>query len=157
MSFLIQALKYESFAHYFDLSDTELRAHRALIRTADKRPGFPCRVSLEDACLGERVLLIHHEHLPVESPYRASHAIYVRESAANKACGIDEVPELFRTRVLSLRAFDLDALIIDADVVVGAELERKLDSMLLNDAVAHIDIHFAKTGCFAARALHADS
>jgi len=157
MSFRIQALKYDSFAHYFGLSDAELRARRALMRTADKRPGFPCRVSLEDARLGERVLLIHHEHLPVESPYRASHAIYVRESAANKVCEIDEVPELFRTRVLSLRAFDSDALIIDADVVAGAELERKLEGMLINDAVAHVDIHFAKTGCFAARALRAEA
>ena len=155
MSFLIQALNYDSFAHYFGLSDGELRSHKALMRRADKRPGFPCRVSLEDARAGERVLLIHFEHLDAESPYRASHAIYVRESAVHKVCKANEVPELFRTRVLSLRAFDADALLIDADVVAGTEIEGKLDSMLINNAVAHVDIHFAKTGCFAARAIRA--
>jgi hypothetical protein len=68
MPFRIQALKYDSFGHYFDLPDAELRDHRALVRIADKKPGFPCRVSLEDAQLGERVLLIHFEHLSVDSP-----------------------------------------------------------------------------------------
>jgi len=152
MSFRIQALKYDSFASYFAMSDAQLRGHRALVRNADKKPGFPCRVSLEDAQLGERVLLIHFEHLSVDSPYRASHAIYVRESAVHRVCDVNEVPDLFRTRTLSVRAFDSNGLLVDADIVDGAELERRLDHMLVNESVAHVDIHFAKTGCFAARA-----
>lgn len=152
MPFRIRSLNYESFAHYFQMSETQLLQHRAVLRTADKRPGFPCRVSLEDARVGEQVLLVHFRHLDVDSPYRASHAIYVRKSATHKTCEVNEVPELFRTRLLSLRGFDSDALLLEADVVAGAELERRLDSMLANETVAHVDIHFAKTGCFGARA-----
>lgn len=155
MSFQIHALAYEPFARYFSMSAEELRARHALIRVADKRPGFPCRVSLEDAQIGERVLLINYEHLAATSPFRATHAIYVREAAADKTCEVGEIPELFRSRLISLRAFDSASMLLDADVVPGTEIEARLDDMLRTTTVAHVDLHFAKPGCFAARAFRA--
>jgi hypothetical protein len=153
MSFRIQALPYEPFARFFSMAGDELCAHRALIRTADKSPGFPCRVSLEDAHVGERVLLVNFEHLPIDSPYRATYAVYVRESAMQRTCARGEVPELFGTRLLSVRAFDTAQLVIDADVVQGSDLKSRIEAMLQNESASHVDIHFAKPGCFAARAV----
>ncbi|WP_331716765.1 DUF1203 domain-containing protein [Stenotrophomonas sp. MMGLT7] len=44
-------------------------------------PGFPCRVSLEEARVGEELLLLHHMHQPAHAPYRAAGPIYVRRGA----------------------------------------------------------------------------
>jgi hypothetical protein len=81
MDFRITGLPVDRFVPLFGLPDDELARHRAVRRVCDSRPGFPCRVSLEDAIPGESVLLVNYEHLPVDSPYRSSHAIYVRERA----------------------------------------------------------------------------
>ena len=90
MDFRITGLDAGRFSHLFGLSDAELARHRALRQTCDEKPGFPCRVSLEDAEPGESVLLVNFEHLPVDSPYRASHAIYVRESDTDRARSVLE-------------------------------------------------------------------
>ena len=52
-SFQISALPLETFAPFFDLDDTALAARGARRYVATKKPGFPCRVSLEDAEEGE--------------------------------------------------------------------------------------------------------
>lgn len=157
MSFRFHALDHEPFARYFSMRSEELRRERALLTVADARPGFPCRVSLEDAQIGERVLLVHFEHLAVESPFRASHAIYVREGARARAFAPGEVPELFQARQLSLRCFDADAMMIDAQLSDGRQLESALLSALQSTRVAHIDVHFAQPGCFGARVTRACS
>lgn len=155
MSFRFHALGYEQFTVYFAMSPQELRRHRAVLQIADKKPGFPCRVSLEDANIGERVLLLHFEHLPVESPFRASHAIYVREVARTRTFDLGEVPTMFRTRQLSLRCFDADAMLVDAHLCEGRDVESVLLETLQQSRVAHVDIHFAKPGCFGARVTRA--
>ncbi|HTU62781.1 MAG TPA: DUF1203 domain-containing protein, partial [Polyangiales bacterium] len=77
MSFRISGLPAQPFAALFALSDQELAARDIIRMTVDRQPGFPCRVSLEDADPGESVLLLNYEHLPVASPYRSRHAIFV--------------------------------------------------------------------------------
>ena len=151
MSFRFHALGHEQFTCYFAMSAPELRHRRAMLRIADSKPGFPCRVSLEDANPGERVLLLHFEHLPVESPFRASHAIYVREGARTRVFATGEVPTLFRTRQLSLRCFDADSMLVDAHLCEGRDVESILLDTLQQSRVAHVDVHFAKPGCFGAR------
>ncbi len=151
MSFRFHALAQEQFTHYFSMSPEQLRQHRAVIQIVDKKPGFPCRVSLEDANLGERVLLTHFVHLPVDSPFRASHAIYVREGVPTRSFALGEVPELFRTRQLSLRCFDADEMLIDACLSDGRDAESVLTEAMKQMRVAHVDVHFAKPGCFGAR------
>ena len=86
MSFRIQALPMSAFADLFQLSDDALRDRGALRRVVDKKPGFPCRVSLVDAEIGETVLLVHYEHQSARTPFRASHAVYVRENAVQAQC-----------------------------------------------------------------------
>src|SRR3712207_8722867 len=50
-------------APLFAMSDSELRRRGAVRVEADRAPGFPCRVSLEDARPGETLVLVHYEHL----------------------------------------------------------------------------------------------
>lgn len=151
MSFRISGLSLGQFSPLFALSNEELARHGAVRKIADERPGFPCRVSLQDAAIGESLILLNHEHLPVASPYRSSHAIYVREAAQEAILAVDEVPELLRIRLLSLRAFDRDGMMRAADVVHGSAIEPVIEQMLADSNVEYLHIHNAKPGCYAAR------
>jgi hypothetical protein len=117
----------------------------------ESQPGHPCRISLEDADIGETVLLMNYEHLPALTPYRSSHAIFVREGAKNAIVGENQIPEMLRIRLLSVRAFDADEMMIDADIVDGDDLEPMIERMLSIESVEFLHIHNAKRGCFAAR------
>jgi hypothetical protein len=119
--------------------------------TADAKPGFPDRVELRDAEPGETVLLLNYVHQPANSPYRASHAIFVREGATERYDRIGEVPESFRARMLSLRAFNDAGEIVDADLVDGQRIEDLIARLFEKPDVAYIQAHYAKYGCYAGR------
>ena len=150
MKFRITGLPAAEFQHWFGLSDAELAQRHAVRRTVDRKPGFPCRISLTDAEIGDQVLLINHEHLAVASPYRSRHAIYIR---ANEQTfdAVDHVPAMLRTRALSLRGFDDSGMMTAADVVDGSELETAIEEMFTDPATRYLHAHFAKPGCYAAR------
>ena len=149
MGFRIQGLKPEPFAELFSLSNKALAARGARRVTVDAKPGFPCRISLTDAEVGDEVLLAHYEHHPVDSPFRSSHAIYVREGE-RQYDEIDRVPGMLRSRLISLRAFDGEGMLVDADVVEGRELEPLIERLFANPRVAYQHAHFARPGCYAA-------
>jgi len=150
MGFRITGLPAEQFASLFSLSDQELAARGAVRRIADAKPGYPCRVSLTDAERGQEVILTHFEHHPVDSPFRASHAIYVR-AGEKPYDAIDQVPEQLRLRLLSVRAFDEKGMLVNADVVDGKELEAVIDRLFGDDRADYLHVHYAKPGCYAAR------
>lgn len=151
MTFQIHALPREGFEPLFALSNDQLAAHKATWMTVEACPGIPCRISLEDAQVGEDVILVNHQHQSADSPYQSSHAVFVRRQAnqANPAAG--EVPNLFRHRLISVRAFDCDHMMVDADAVEGSELEQAIDTMFALPGVDYLHLHYAKAGCFAAR------
>jgi hypothetical protein len=151
MSFQISALPKSQFQHLFELPSAELASFRAVRMIADKKPGFPCRVSLADAEPGEEIILVHHEHQTADTPYRASHAVFVRQAANEAKLNVDETPEMLRSRLLSLRAFDKQGMLVTADLTDGKVLETAIEEMFRNSSAAYIHIHFAKPGCYAAR------
>jgi len=151
MSFRIKGVSPDPFQSLFGLSDAELARRGALRRIVDRNPGYPDRIELRDAEIGERVLLVNYTHLPVETPFRSSYAIYVREGAQTQYDRVNEVPEQFRSRVLSLRAFDKDDMLNQADIVEGGSVEGLIERLLSNPEIAYIHAHYAKHGCFAAR------
>jgi len=150
MDFRIRGLDPKGFERYFGMSDAELSRHRGLRRVVDSTPGAPCRIALEDAPVGSEVILVNYEHLPVDSPYRASHAIYV--SAAPRAFdAVNIVPPALASRLLSVRAFDTRGQMVDADIVEGAQVEPLFARLLALPEVEYLHAHFARRGCFAAR------
>ena len=150
MSFRICGLPAETFAPLFALADEELASRKAVRRVVDEPNAFPCRVSLTDAEPGETVVLTHFEHHPVDSPFRASHAIYVREGEETFDA-VDEVPLQLRRRLLSVRAFDRAGMLVNADVVEGRKLEGAIDSLVTDPRASYLHVHFAKPGCYAAK------
>jgi hypothetical protein len=151
MSFRITGLSPEPFQELFGLSDESLAAKGVTRHVADKKPGFPDRVELCDAELGQTLLLLNYTHQPADTPYRASHAIYVREGATERYDRVDAVPAAFLPRTLSLRAFDDSGLIVDADLVEGRKIESLIERLFGNPRVAYIQAHYAKHGCYAGR------
>ena len=151
-TFRITGLDPEQFSDLFGKSDEELAALGARRYVVDKSPGYPDRVEMRDLDVGERALLVNYTHLDdAGSPYRSSHAVFVREGAATAYDAIDEIPEVLRRRLLSVRAFDKDAMMLDADVIDGDLLRDWIASAFDGGIADFIDVHNAKRGCFAAR------
>jgi len=151
MDFRITGLSPEPFKPLYRLSQPALAQHGALRLIVDRDPGYPDRIELRDAAVGETVLLVNYAHLQVRTPFRSTYAIYVREGAETRYDRINEVPKLLRSRVLSLRAFDAHDMLCDADIVEGAAIEDLICRQLSSPRTAYIHAHYAKPGCFAAR------
>jgi hypothetical protein len=150
MTFRIAGLPPEPFQRFFAMSDEELAAHHAIRRVSGGVPGFPCRIALDDLAPGEEAILLNYEHLPVDSPYRSRHAIYVG-ARSRPFDRVGEVPPALARRLLSIRAFDARGLMVACDVVEGKVLAPAIEAMLANESVDYIHAHYAKAGCFAAR------
>lgn len=138
------------FQPLFGLDDEALSRRGAVRMTADARSGFPCRITLHDAEPGETVLLLPFEHLGGATPYRASGPIFVRETAA-APWDSTEIPDDMRPRLFSVRAYDAAGMMVDADVVQGADLERAFKRFLGRDEIDFLHLHHARRGCFACR------
>ena len=141
----------ERFNPLFTLSDDELRTIGARRMVADKKPGYPCRVSLVDAEPGEEVLLVPFTHHDVVSPYRASGPIFVRVKAQTVKLRVDEIPTMLRSRLLSIRGYDAAAMMVATDVVNGTELEEHIWRLFSDKQVEYIHVHNARPGCYNCR------
>jgi hypothetical protein len=148
-SFKLVGLSFESFKHLFALSDVELSARNVHRVFATTKPGYPCRVSLADADVGDELLLLPFEHQAASSPYKSSGPIFVRKAAmpADLAAGV--VPDYVRTRLMSVRAYDRAHLMTDAVVCEGPRVRAAIQAMLDREEVAYIHLHNAKRGCFS--------
>ncbi|MEJ6021211.1 DUF1203 domain-containing protein [Ramlibacter sp. PS4R-6] len=151
MDFRITGLPAAKFAHLAGLPEQRL-GELGIRRTRITAPhSAPDRISLRDADPGETVLLLNYEHQPADSPYRSRHAIYVIEGEQRTFDAVNEVPDVMRRRLLSLRAFDAQGTMVDADVVDGREVEPLIEKLLAHPQAAYVHAHYAKRGCYAAR------
>jgi Protein of unknown function (DUF1203) len=150
-SFQLSGLPAEPFAELFELADADLAAFHARRVVATAQPGFPCRVSLKDAAVGDEMLLLTWPHQAGDSPYKASGPICVRKGARQCTLEAGVVPGYVRSRLMSARAYDAAHMIVDAAVCEGSVVEAELRRLFGNDEVAYIHLHNAKRGCFSCR------
>lgn len=151
MAFRITGLSAEPFQSLYGLSDTELAARHVQRYVVDQAPGFPDRIEMRDGKIGETMLLLNHICQPANTPYRASHAIFVREGATERFDATDKVPDAMRRRILSLRAYDVTGMMLDADLTDGRNVEALIERLFANPAVDYIHAHNAKQGCYSGR------
>ena len=149
------ALPYEPFQPLFDRTDSELGAVGARRMVVDEKPGFPCRVSLVDAEVGETVVLLPFTHHDVTTPYRSSGPIFVRHGAVSATPAPGEVPTLLRHRLLSIRAYDESAMLVAAEVGHGTDLEAIIERLFGRAETSYLHIHNAKPGCYNCRVVRA--
>ncbi len=118
----------------------------------DEPNAYPCRRCLRDAEPGETVLLLSYD--PFEdgavSPYRQPGPIYVHAEPCDHR-PTAALPDQLTGRVLSVRSFDADHLMLGGVVVEGSELGAVAAQLLDDAAVAYLHVHNAGPGCFAAR------
>ena len=151
MAFQITGLDAAPFRRFYGLSDEKLQSVGVKRFIADKKPGFPDRVELRDVEQGEALLLLNYLHQPADTPYRASHAIFVREWAETPYRAVNETPEGLWIRPVSLRVFDASGDLVDADLTAGGDLKPAIEPLFANSEAAYIHAHYAKRGCYAAR------
>lgn len=153
MTFRITALPLAPFRHLFGLDDEALTAIGARRMIADAPHSAPCRVSLADAAPGESLILLTHRHLDVpSSPYRGEGPVFVREAAVEACPAPGSIPDMLGRRLLSVRAYDADWMMVDADVVEGRALSAWLNRGFADPRVTRIHMHTARRGCFMAAA-----
>lgn len=150
MTYRITGLDPAPYKPLFGLSDDEL-AKRGVVRMIVTDPTFPCRVSLTDRAVGEKVLLLNHVSHDVANPYRATHAVFVTETDQAPAEYIDRVPPVFDTRALSLRGFDTDGMMQDAMLTQPGDADAGIRKLFANPQIHAIHAHNATRGCFSAR------
>ena len=151
MAFRITGLSPEPFRHLFGLPDAALAARGAQRWTATEGARLPDRIEVRDARPGETLLLVNYAHQPAVTPYRAAHAIFVREGATEAYDRVDTIPEAMRSRMLSLRAFDREHLMVDAELVDGRDAEAAIARLFAQPQVDYLQAHYATRGCYAAR------
>lgn len=156
MSFVINGLAPQSFAHLFGLPDDVLSRQNIVRKTVEAKPGYPCRITLQDAEPGETVLLLNHESHSAPTPYASRYAIYVREGAAAASTYRDELPPVFTGRPIALRLFSEEGMLLGADMGRGEELVAKIEAAFARAGVAYIHAHNAMHGCFSAEIRRAD-
>jgi len=147
MSFTLSGLPVSRFAPLFGLPKDALAALGVVRETV----AAPCRITLADAEPGETVLLLNFEHQPAATAYRSAHAIFVREAATKTYERTDEIPEALLRRTLSLRAFDADGMMVDADICEGSAAAALVDRLMRVGGARYIHAHTARRGCFLAR------
>jgi hypothetical protein len=150
MTYQIAGLSRDRFAHLIGGDDHTL-AQAGATRVTATGPGFPCRISLEDAPEGETLILLHHVSHDVATPYRSAYAIYVREAAVEAANYVDTPPPVFEGRPLGLRAFDASGMLRAAALALPGEADSKIRALLADPGIAYIHAHNAAHGCFSAR------
>jgi hypothetical protein len=151
MSYRVTGLSPEPFRHLFGLSDADLMAQGVKRYVVDKTPGFPDRIEMRDCEPGETVLLLNHVSQTADTPYRASHAIFVLEGAQHARDFVDTIPEVMLKRLLSVRAFSKDGMMLDADVVEGHSLEPAIHRFFDDPNTEYLHVHNAKRGCYSGR------
>ncbi|PCI05967.1 MAG: hypothetical protein COB78_05180 [Hyphomicrobiales bacterium] len=151
MGFFVKGLSAEPYMHLYGLSDKALAEQGVKRYVADASPGFPDRIEMREAEPGERLLLLNYVSQPKNTPYRASHAIFILEGAKETYEGINKVPPVMFTRLLSLRAFDVEGMMVDAGLAKGKDIEATIERFFKNDQISCIHAHNALRGCYSGK------
>lgn len=148
MNFKITALDHTQFRPLFDLPDLELEQRGIKRMIVDEKPGFPCRVSLEDAEIGEEVILVSHEFHKANSPYQSQGPIFIRKGVHKKELESNEIPIMLNHRLLSFRAYDSNGFMKDATTEKGVNTRKVIEDIFKNTNIEYIHIHNSSPGCY---------
>jgi hypothetical protein len=151
MTFIISGIDPSPFAPLIGADREALRGAGAVRRIADAKPGYPCRVSLEDAEIGDTLLLLNYESHSAPTPYRSAYAIFINENARRAARYVDEVPPVMRGRPIALRQFSAAGMLVNASLALTGDSREQILAAFEDPDVAYIHAHNAAHGCFAAR------
>lgn len=126
-------------------------------QVADEPNAFPCRHCLRDAEPGEPMLLASYSPFQTQNTYREIGPVFVHADRCARHADERAIPDQLRRRLLALRGYDRNQILLAGEVVPGAEVEGAIERLLSRADVAWIHVRFAKPGCFACRIERADA
>lgn len=126
-----------------------LRRQGGPVYVADAKPSYPCRRCLQDAEIGEELILVSHDPFAVNSPYRCASPIFLHRNDCSPPVSVDEVPEQLTCRQLSVRSFDQAGMMIDAAFIDGPDLDQTADRLFGDPASVQLHVHNVPRGCWA--------
>jgi hypothetical protein len=147
-TFQLIGLDPAAFAPLFAQSDRQLAAAGIVRVHADSPTAFPCRTTLQDASVGDELLLLSFMHFDVDSPYRSSGPIYVSPGESQRRLAPGEVPPFIARRLMSLRAYDAAMMMTAAEVCEGSVAAAGIERMFEDPRVEQVHLHNARRGCF---------
>lgn len=147
MGFVIQGLDPVQFEPLFS---KVAAGNGPTLDVVSDHPGWPCRISLDDAPLGSSILLVRYQHAQGQTAYAQSGPVFVTPDHRQAAVYRDQMPPALARRMLSLRAYDTVGAMIDAALLEGHLAPAEISRMFANPAIERIDAHYALRGCFAA-------
>lgn len=148
----LSGVDHRQFEHFVEMGDSELAARGIVRCVATQDQGFPCRVSLVDARVGDELLLLPYTHLACNSPYQASGPVFIRRQAVRCVLPPGVVPPYVHRRQISVRAYDAAATMLSGQVCEGSEVAAALDQLFDDPLVHQVHLHNAGRGCFSCRA-----
>ncbi|MDC8005172.1 DUF1203 domain-containing protein [Aureisphaera galaxeae] len=146
--FKIIPISKENIAHLFELDDAALAKMHATRQKVTHNPGFPCRVSLQDAEIGEEVILFSYDHHAATSAYRSKGPVFVRKNARESHLRVNEIPKMLEHRTLSVRGYNSSGDMEGALTVEGATISEAIKELFSNTEIDYIHVHNAGPGCF---------
>lgn len=154
-SFKIIGLSPTPFQELFLLDDQALMRKNIRRVVAESKPGYPCRVSLVDASVGEELLLLPFVHHNVDSPYKGEGAIYIRREANAYQPAINEIPAMLLERPLSYRGYDAKGMMRAAASPPARNPAEVISEMFTDPAIIYLHIHNAGPGCYNCKVVRA--
>ncbi len=113
---------------------------------------LPCRRCLRNAEVGDELALASYDPFLLRSPYSGDGPVFVHAHGCEPfAPAPGALSEQVEGRVLSLRAYDRDAMMSDAVVTKGERFRERVTALLEDPEVEFLHVHFAGPGCFAFR------
>ena len=136
--------------HPLPAGEVDTQSEVARSRSADGPS--PCRRCLRNAEVGDPLVLAPYDPFTVRSPYAGEGPVFVHADGCEP---FDPEPgavsEQVAGRVLSVRAYDADAMMTEATVLEGERFAESAGTLLDDAEVAFLHVHFAGPGCFAFR------
>jgi hypothetical protein len=121
-----------------------------ILRRIVDTPGAPCRQCLQDARVGEEMLLLSW-HLPrPKGIYWTPSPIFLHADRCKPFDDTDTIAPILTTRLISVRAYDRMGLCLYdlGDVGEGAAaVDRLLRRALADDRTDFVNVHTARPGC----------
>ena len=84
------------------------------------------------------------------SPYQGPGPIFIHAHECVKYLS-NEVAEQQKKRLLSVRAYDREHMIVNHATLPGDGLVEKASQMLEDEKVGYVHVHYSGPGCFAVR------
>ncbi len=147
INFKISAID-NTYNSLFKRTTEELAKKNMVKMRVNSNPGFPCRVSLEDALIGEEVLLLPFEYHKTTSPYKASCPVFIRKNAVKANLAVNEIPTMLFKRQQTLRVYDTNGMMIAAKSSRTDDIRKEIETLFMNPKASYIQVHNTNPGCY---------